>query len=146
MGIFDSLRKLAPLLQEFCFFKLESIGPTSGTKEAYGLGTKQIQVGDVMIPLWSPELRPDHHSSLLIQEEIAIHISTMLIVRPIREQSPKHSTGIPNGRERAKRGRIIGSAVGVFIERDWNHDCGLSVYTKLEGCTSRNQQCSMRLI
>jgi hypothetical protein len=96
-------------------FKLELIGPRSGAKEAYGIVTQQIQVGHVMIPLWSPVLRPDHHSSLLIQEEIAIHISTMLAVRPIREQPPQHSTDIPNDREQAETGRIIGSAVGVHV-------------------------------
>lgn len=145
-AMFDSLRKLASLLQEFCLFKLESIGPRSGANEAYGIGTQQIQVGDVMIPLWSPELGSDRHSGLLRQEEIAIHMSTMLAVRRIREQPPQHSTGTPNDREQAETGRIIGSAVCVLVEREWNHDRGLSVDTNLEDCTNREQQCSMRLI
>jgi hypothetical protein len=144
--MFDSLRKLASLLQEFCLFKLESIGPRFRANEAYGIGTQQIQVGDVMIPLWSPELGPDRHSHLLSQGEIAIHVSTMLVVRRIREQPPQHSTGIPNDREQAETGRIIGSAVCVLVEHGWNRDRGLSVDTNLEDCTNREQQCSMLLI
>ena len=143
--MFGSWRKLASLLQEFCLFKLESIRPICRANKAYGIGTQQIQVGDVMIPLWSPELRPDRYSSLLIQEQRAIHIRTMLAVRRTGGQPPQHTAGIPNDREQVETGRIIGSAVSVLLERDWNHDCLPSVDTNLEDCTKREQRCLMQL-
>lgn len=146
--VFDSLRKLPSLLQEVCLFKLESIGPNSRTKEAYGIGTLQIQVGDIMIPLWSPKMRPDRYSDSLHQEETVLHMRTMLAVRRIREQHPQHSTGIPNDVCQPETGSIIGSALCVLVEvqRDENHDCGRPVYSDLEDCTDSEQQCSMRLI
>jgi hypothetical protein len=144
--VFDSLRKLASLLQEFCLFKLESIGPRSRTNEAYGIGTQQIQVGDVMIPLWSPGFGPDRYSGLLSQDQTAIHMSTMLALRRVRKQPPQHSTGIPNDREQAGTGRIIGSAICVLVECEWNYDHGLSIDTDLEDCTNKEQQFSIRLI
>jgi len=144
---FDPLRKLASLLQEFCLFKLESVWLSSRAVEAYGIGTKEIQVGDILIPLWSPTLRPDRQSDLLSQEDRAIHMSTMLAVRHIGESHLQQLTHIPNYREQ-KMGRIIGSAVCVLVEHDRNHNGGPSVNagTNSEDCTDREQQSSIRLI
>lgn len=132
-------------------FKLESASSKPRASETYGMGTQQIQVGDVLIPLWSPDLRPDRHSGYpsregIDQEGIAIHVSTMLAVRRIEELSPQHSTSILDNRGQAEMGRIIGSAVCVLVERDWNHDCGLSGETNSEDCTNTAQQYSMRLL
>jgi hypothetical protein len=145
-GMFDSLRKLGSLLQEFCLFKLESIGPRSRTSEAYGIGTQQIQVGDVMIPVWSLELGSDWCNSLLTQEERALYMSTMVAVRSIGEQPPPRSTHAPSDRKPAETGRIIGSAVCILIEPTWGHDHGLSSDMSLDDCTNREQQCLMRLV
>lgn len=140
--MFESLRKLGSLLQEFCLFKLESIGAS----EAYGIGTQQIQVEDVMVPLWNPELRSDQYNGLLNQEENGIHITTMLVVRCIREQSSQGITCTLNNREQAGTGRIIGSALCALVEPTWGHDRDGSTDTNLEGYTNTERQFSMQLI
>ncbi|TGO06908.1 hypothetical protein BTUL_0401g00010 [Botrytis tulipae] len=109
--MFGSLKKLGSLLQDFCLFKLESIGLESETSEAYGIGTQQIQVGDVMIPLWSPDLGSDWCDPLLTKEEGAIYISTMVAVRRVEENFPLYSTHAPSDGKEAETSRIIGSAV-----------------------------------
>lgn len=60
-------------------------------------------------------------------------MSTTLAARRTRAQPPQHSTALPNNREQAATGRVIGSAVRVLVERDWNHDRGLSVDTEIGG-------------
>ncbi|RWA14895.1 hypothetical protein EKO27_g145 [Xylaria grammica] len=58
-SIFKSLRTLGSLLQEFCLFELESSEPGSETSTDYGISSQQLQVGDVMIPLWNGERMAD---------------------------------------------------------------------------------------
>ncbi|KAL5346055.1 hypothetical protein ACLOAV_009086 [Pseudogymnoascus australis] len=141
-GMFDSLRKLGSLLQEFCIFKLESIGAS----EAYGIGTQQIQVGDVMIPLWNPEFGSDWCNGFLNQNEKGIYMSTMLAARCIEEQPSQRIICALSNRKWGKTGRIIGSALCVLIEPTRGHDRGLSIDTDLDGYKNREQQRSMRLI
>ncbi len=141
-GIFDSLRKLASLLQDFCLFKLDplAIGQRPRANQAYGIGTQQIQVGDVMIPLWGIKPGCNPRSDVLCQKEASIYMSTMLVVRCSRDYSPPHSFSILDDREQAEKGKIIGPAVCVFVEHNGNHDCDTSADTNME------EQCSMRLI
>lgn len=138
-GMFESLRKLGSLLQEFCLFKLES----TGASEAYGIGTQQIQVGDVMIPLWNPELG---YSGFLNQKEKGMYITTMLVVRCIGEKLSQDITCTLSNRKRAGTGRIIGPALCVLIEPTWGHVRDLPIDTNLEAYTNIEQQCLMRLI
>ncbi|KAI9642986.1 hypothetical protein NHQ30_008720 [Ciborinia camelliae] len=144
-GVFNSLRGLGSLLQEFCLFKLESIGSRSETNEAYGICTQQIQVGDVMIPLWSPDMGPYWRDDLLSQEEGAIYMRTMVAVRRIGEKFPQRSTRAPSDRKQAETGRIIGSAVCVLIEPTCGLGNGLSVDTSSNDHT-KGEQCLMRLV
>lgn len=145
-GTFDSLRTLGSLLREFCLFKLESMGPRSAATEAYGIGTQQIQVGDIMIPLWSSSLRLDGCRIPLYQEERAIPLRTMLAVRRIGEQDMQCSTRTLNDRKQAETGRIIGSAMCVFVEPTFGDNDNLYNDPNLDDHTDREQQCLMHLV
>jgi len=88
-------------------------------------------------------LGSDWCNGLLSQEERALYMSTMLVVR---EQPAQCSTHAPSDRKLAETGRIIGSAVCVLIEPTWGHDHGLSSDLSSDNYTNREQQCLMRLV
>ncbi|KAK3942825.1 heterokaryon incompatibility protein-domain-containing protein [Diplogelasinospora grovesii] len=81
--VFDSLRDLDYILEEFCLFELER------ERYCYGLGPRATQAGDVMIPLWRPEqMKPDKKYLRVPgrnQKKSTIYLVTMLVVRRSRQ-------------------------------------------------------------
>ena len=69
-----AMETLETLLEECCLFEVEPLNPTPNEgNRAFGFCSKQIEVGDVVIPLWRPE--PDTNT------EGIDDIYTMLVVR-----------------------------------------------------------------
>ncbi|KAI0542929.1 HET-domain-containing protein [Xylaria digitata] len=145
----ESLKALGSLLQEFCLFELESPEPKSKTSAGYGISSQQIQVGDVMIPLWNINdisgQNIDIQNSLLSQRKAAIHMNTMLVVRCIKKRSLSDATGMPNEESLVETGRIVGPAVCVLLEGEQSHEDGLSD-AKWDDHLREKQQYSMQLI
>ena len=144
--LFNSLRKLDSLLQEFCLFELESLLPRSEASAGYGISSQQIQVRDVLIPLWNIEWKPDRHKSLLSQRKTAINMTTMLAVRRIKEQPRQYAIGVSDTEKPVETSRIVGSAVCVLLESKWGYEHGLSVDAKWDDHLDRKQRCLMRLV
>jgi hypothetical protein len=138
--VLSCLGKLDPLLQEFCLFELEPFGRGLEASRCYGLGPEQIQVGDVMIPLWRLEWKPNRYGWLLDGDGAAVHMVTMLAVRCIGEQHPQNQMSMSS--EGRPAGRIIGPAVSVIS----GSKSGKSIDAKWDSYLDTERRCSMRLV
>ncbi|KAI4861535.1 HET-domain-containing protein [Hypoxylon rubiginosum] len=142
---FNSLRPLDYVLAHFCIFELESVGPRGEVSTGYGVSSPQmqIQIGDVVIPLWNMEWKYDRYTSYINSGETT---TTVLVVRRVKEPSPQETTGPSSKRREVETGRIVGWAVCVILDNQPSHGDGLSVHTKWEDYLYRVQRCQMRLI
>ena len=130
-AVSSSLRKIDSVLQDFCLFELEVYGPSSGISGGYGIGPHQIQITDVMLPLWDLKVEPSRHQGRLSREVTAFHMATMLAVRPVREPTPQYENSIPDRGPPVGKGRVIGPVLCIMLRRehfsqgptvDSNHD------------------------
>jgi hypothetical protein len=144
--LFNSLRKLDSLLQEFCLFELESLQPNFEASAGYGISSQQFQIGDALIPLWNIEWEPDRHKNLLSQRNTGINMTTMLAVRPIKEQPPHNASGVSNTEKPVKTSRTVGQAVCVLLESKWGYEHGLSVDAMWDDHLDKKQRYLMRLV
>lgn len=138
--------KALNFVSEFCLFELESSGSRYEATAGYGIGSQQIQIGDVTIPLWNLEWEPDRYSSLLSKKKMVIHMTTMLVVRYIREQPLQYATCVSSKENPVKTGRIIGPAVCVLLKSKRSCNLRLSVDMKGDDGLNKQQQYVMRLI
>jgi hypothetical protein len=115
LGRFDSL-SLPSLLREFSLLVLNPLGPRSEADRAYGIGPKETQVGDIMIPLWYPGWDSDDHYILPGEESTACKAMTMLVVRPTGVECFQHEITVSDKRERlgVPKARVVGPALCVF--------------------------------
>ena len=101
----DSFKSLGSLLQEFCLFRLEAPRSESGTWQYYGIGPRQVQVDDVMIPIWRSGWNSDADFVLPGEKETAMHATTMLAVRHTLEEETT-----------SPKGKVIGPALCVMSD------------------------------
>ncbi|KAL6887112.1 heterokaryon incompatibility domain-containing protein [Trichoderma evansii] len=138
--LFDNLRLLDSILQEFCLFQIEPFKLSPELGWGYGIGPAQIQVGDTMIPLWRPERRLRGRGiSLQIEEKFPIRIITMLAVRP-------HETGAQGKEKAAQKGRIIGPSICVILRRPGGYRQDQDVDVKLDSHVNMEQWYSMCIV
>jgi hypothetical protein len=143
--IFDHLRDLDSVLQKFCLFQMEPFGLGSESSWGYGIGPEQVQVGDIMIPLWRPERRLSYgHRSLPGEQEAAICITTMLAVRPIAV--PSYEPGAQGKENVAQKGRIIGPSVCVTSRQAGGYNQDQQIDTELDNHFTTERRYSMRLV
>jgi hypothetical protein len=146
--MFDVLRNLESnldsVLQKFCLFQMEPFGVEPESSWGYGIGREQIQVGDIMIPLWRPEMNPSYENrSLPGEHEATVCITTMLAVRPIATSSCE--SGAKGIGKVDQRGRIIGPSVCVTSSRGgYNQD--RRVDTELNNHNTSECRYSIRLV
>lgn len=138
------------LLQEFCLFELDPYGPMFGfSGGGYGISPHQIQVGDIMIPLWQLEWNPDQlfvlpGDKLVIKT--AIHTTTMLVVRRVEEQPPQYETSVTDGKISVQKGSIIGSAVCIIPGNTGSYEQDSSVDVSWDSNLGREKLYSMTLV
>ncbi|GAW23883.1 hypothetical protein ANO14919_134600 [Xylariales sp. No.14919] len=144
--VFDSLGALGSLLQEFCLFELEASEPGFKTSTDYGISSQQLQVGDVMIPLWNIDQKADTlYSNILERSKTAIQATTMLSVRRVKEKSIQHVAGVSSKKNPGETGKIIGPAVCVVLGSIRSHQHSLSD-AKRDSHLLEEQRYSMQLI
>ncbi|KAF7560254.1 hypothetical protein G7046_g3887 [Stylonectria norvegica] len=97
------LQTLQSVLRDFCLVELQSSGQNSKTCRGYGIGTDLMEVGDVVISLWSLEDGTSKYESLKSTPKKGIHLSTMLAVRCVGEQP----SGVPGDDLSIPLGRIV---------------------------------------
>ncbi|KAF4446745.1 HET domain-containing protein [Fusarium austroafricanum] len=108
------LKKLGSLLQEYSLYELEPFNSGAEDVRIFGFSTGRIQVGDNMIPLWQPEsLHHDHFGGRPGQ------LKTMLAVSCTRDQEPSHCETRSGHKESPQKGRIVGPAVSIISEGDF---------------------------
>lgn len=147
--LFNSLGKTDALLEEHCLFELNPYVPMSESSGGgYGIGSHEIQVGDIMIPLWQLEWKP--HQSVVPGDksifETAIHTTTMLAVRPVGEQPPQSETSVTDGDISVQKGSIIGPAVCIIPGGTGSYGEGSSVDVSWDRNLDKEQLYSMSLI
>lgn len=116
LKLLDALRNLPYLLHEFSLFVLSPRGAESEGGLGYGIGPKETQVGDMMIPLWYPDWDSDGPFVLPGERVTAVNAMTMLHVRLTGDTCFQHET-ISSGEETlpgVPKARVIGPALCVF--------------------------------
>ncbi|KAI1455240.1 HET-domain-containing protein [Annulohypoxylon moriforme] len=143
--VLDTLRQTSRLLDDFCIFKMKSIGSRYQDSVGYGVSSQQLQPGDTMIPLWN--MIWEHELGLSrIKEYKYLRTKTMLAVRPTQRQSPQQSTVILDKEDSVETSQIVGWAVCVLLKHESACECDLSVDTMWDDDSSGEQECSIRLI
>ncbi|XXH04001.1 hypothetical protein Hte_010410 [Hypoxylon texense] len=141
--VFDSLRLLDYVLGKFCVFELESVGPSGEVSTGYGVSSQDIEVGDVVIPLWNMEWKYDRYTSHINSRE---NTTTMLVVRRINEPSLQKTANMSGKEGAVETGRIVGWAVCVLLDSGPSGGHSLWVYSKWKDYLYKEPQCQMRLV
>lgn len=144
----EPLRQLPSLLRNFCLFELAPSGLGSDPGGDYGIGPLQMRADDVMIPLWHPETQPTagERTRCLRALGTSIHFVTMLVVRPVGEQSHKLETGVEDGKGQLRGGKIIGPAVCVISRTTEGDRTNSSVDVDWDGSVDKGQMYSITLL
>ncbi|KAI1390721.1 HET-domain-containing protein [Hypoxylon trugodes] len=141
--VLDALRELNSLLQDFCLFELGSGGSEFETNTGYGMSSQQIQVGDVMVPLWNTKWEHYERSNFLSQAEATMYLSTMLAVRRTKDQIPQDTANVS---EDTETGRIVGWAVCAIPKNKQSLENGEPSNGRRDDSVDKAQWCSMRLL
>ncbi|KAL7780866.1 heterokaryon incompatibility domain-containing protein [Trichoderma afarasin] len=146
---FDYLRNLDSILQKFCLFQMEPFGLGSESSWGYGIGPEQVQVGDIMIPLWRPESHLGKrilygHGFLPADQDADVCITTMLAVRPIAV--PSYDRDAQSKGKVDQRGRIIGPSVCVTSTQAGGYSQDQRIDTELNNQYTSGWRYSMRLV
>lgn len=146
---FEYLRNLDSILQKFCLFQMEPFGLRSESSWGYGIGPEQLQVGDIMIPLWRLERNIKSiiiygDRILPVEQDPAVCITTMLAVRPIAV--PSYDPGAQGKGKADQRGRIIGPSICVTSTQAGGYNQDQRVDTELNNQYTSGWRYSMRLV
>ncbi|KAI1778067.1 HET-domain-containing protein [Hypoxylon cercidicola] len=141
--VFNSLRQIDRVLGKFCLFELGPVGPRNEASTGYGVSSQQIQVGDVVIPLWRMEWKHDRLTNHVNSRETTV---TMLVARRVKESSLQDTTSLSSKEEAVETGRIVGWAVCVLLDNKSSFEHSTSFYGKWKNNLYKEQQCTMRLV
>jgi len=79
----NPVKGLAFILQEFSVFALQPLEIGSELCPRYGIGPREVQSGDIMIPIWRPLWKSDTFYIKPTVYERSVNAVTMLVVRPV---------------------------------------------------------------
>ncbi|KAI0179350.1 HET-domain-containing protein [Hypoxylon sp. FL1284] len=128
--VFDSLRQMDRVLGTFYLFQLESIDPDHQVGTGYGVCSQQVQIGDIVVPLWTMEWKNDITRNVNSGETTV----TMLVVRRVKK-------------EEVGTGHVVGWAVCVLVDNEASHRNISPAYLRWKDFLPyRSQQCTMRLL
>ncbi|KAI6090564.1 HET-domain-containing protein [Hypoxylon rubiginosum] len=142
-GAFKYLRGIDSILKKFYLFEMGSVGPRGQAGTGYGVSSQQIEIGDVVIPLWNMEWKHDNVGRHWNKGE---KTTTVLIVRCTEDPSLHSTTSSSNEDEAVATARIVGWAVCVLLGSESSYGHSLSVDTRWQGHLVEEQLCAMRLI